>query len=277
MVTNNSNHTIKIIITGLMVAMVTVATMAIAIPVPFTNGYIHLGDSMIFLSVLILGWKYGAVASGVGSALADLLLGYANWAPWTLCIKGLMALIMGLVIESCMRNRKFVLLFSLITAAVWGIFHFSIDRIVRYEAANNAQALLSDTVTNADQLSSFLTNMQGQLMTAALIMPVFLVAMAIYFKKKEHFVIPVYQIIGITLAGLFMVFGYYVAGGVMYGNFAVSAFAIPTNMVQFLIGFVLSVLLTAALEKTPARSFFTYQSYSLTTEPKDHREKISSC
>ena len=29
------------------------------------------------------------VAGGLGSALADLLTGYAHWAPWTLVIKGI--------------------------------------------------------------------------------------------------------------------------------------------------------------------------------------------
>ncbi|MDD3168327.1 MAG: ECF transporter S component, partial [Eubacteriales bacterium] len=84
----NKEKTTKIIVAGLMMAMIVVATILIIIPVPFGNGYIHLGDAIIFLSVLILGWEYGAVAAGVGSALADILVGYAIWAPWTLFIKG---------------------------------------------------------------------------------------------------------------------------------------------------------------------------------------------
>ena len=281
---SQSNHsaTMKLILTGLMLAMTTVATMAIAIPIPFTNGYIHLGDSMVFLSVLILGWKYGAFAAGVGSALADLFLGYASWAPWTLCIKGVMALLMGLVIEASLKNRKFVVLTSTLTVAAWGIFQLAIDRIIRAEAAGNAQALYSETVTNPEQLNAFLASMQTQLMTAVLIIPVFLVVLTVYFRKKEHFVIPIPQLIGITLAGLWMVFGYYVAGGIMYGNYAVSAFAIPTNMVQFLMGFVIAVLLSRAIEKTPAGSFFAYQAGGSRTgmgssHQRELSQKISSC
>ena len=78
------NETKKLTLTGLMTAAVTVATIAIIIPVPYTGGYIHAGDSMIFLSVLLLGWKRGAFAAGVGSALADILSGYTMWAPATL-------------------------------------------------------------------------------------------------------------------------------------------------------------------------------------------------
>ena len=81
-----NDNTNKIVLTGLMMCLVTVATMFIKVPVPFTQGYVHLGDSMIFLSVLVLGKRNGVIAAGVGSALGDILGGYAFWAPWTLII-----------------------------------------------------------------------------------------------------------------------------------------------------------------------------------------------
>lgn len=178
----NREKTTKIILTGLMMAMIVVATMLIVIPSPFTGGYIHLGDAIIFLSVLILGWRYGAIAAGVGSALADLLVGYAVWAPWTLFIKGIMAAVMGLFILKAMHK-------------------------------------------------------QG----------------------KSILGLPVYQLIGMILAGCFMVAGYYVAEGVIYGNFIAAIMGIPFNIVQFSVGTVIATILAAALYKTPARKFFTYQ------------------
>ena len=72
--------------------------MFIRIPIPGTQGYVHLGDAMIFLSVLILGWKYGALAAAFGSMLADIIGGFAMWAPWSFAIKGIMALILGLIV-----------------------------------------------------------------------------------------------------------------------------------------------------------------------------------
>lgn len=246
----------KLIMAGLMTAITTVATMMIAIPVPFTNGYIHLGDSMVFLSVLILGWRYGAVAAGTGSALADLFLGYVHWVPWTFAIKGLMALLMGLAIEKCMGNRRNTTIAVVVTAGFWLAFHYGVRQIVRYEAAHNPAALLSEETPAISELGSFLNAVQNQLMLAALLIPVFLILIALIIRKTEHFVIPVAEILGMTLAGLWMVFGYYIAGGVMYGNFAVSAFSIPANMIQFVMGFLVAALLTAALAKTPALRFF---------------------
>lgn len=99
MKTNTTDKTIKLALTGLMTALVTVCVMALPIPIPMTTGYVNLGDGMIFLSVLLLGWKYGAFAGGVGAALADILLGAAAWAPWTLVIKAGMAVILGLSLK----------------------------------------------------------------------------------------------------------------------------------------------------------------------------------
>lgn len=65
------------VMTALMMCLVMIATMFIKVPIPFTQGYVHLGDSMIFLAVLILGKKSGALAAGAGSALGDIIGGYA--------------------------------------------------------------------------------------------------------------------------------------------------------------------------------------------------------
>lgn len=100
------DKTNKIVMTGLMMCLVTVSTMFIKMPVIATQGYVHLGDSMIFLSILILGRKNGTIAAGVGSAMGDILGGYAFWAPWTLIIKSLMAFIMGTFIDSAEKRGK---------------------------------------------------------------------------------------------------------------------------------------------------------------------------
>lgn len=93
------NKIYKVSMTGVMMALVMVATMMIRIHVPFTQGYVHLGDAMIFLAVLVLGRNYGTVAAGLGSMLSDVLSGYAYYAPWTFVVKSLMAFVVGLALE----------------------------------------------------------------------------------------------------------------------------------------------------------------------------------
>ncbi|WP_206460273.1 ECF transporter S component [Anaerovorax sp. IOR16] len=252
------NKVNKMILTGLMMALVTVATMIIQVPIPFTNGYIHLGDSMIFLSVLILGWRYGAIAAAVGSALGDLIPGYIHWVPWTFCIKGLMAVFMGIAIEKCMSSKKNTGILAIITAFVWMGFQAMVQFVLNGAATNNPQSLLGEDVETLSELGTFLTGVQGKLMLTTILIPVFLIIIAIYVRQKEHLIIPVYEILAMTIAGLWMVMGYYVAAGIMYGNFAVSAFSIPWNVVQFALGFFIAMVIAAALLKTSASKYFTY-------------------
>lgn len=110
----------EICLRGLMIALVTVSTMVLQIPVSATNGYIHLGDSMILLISVFFGWRYGMVAGGVGAALADLLSGYAHWAPFTLIIKGVMGLLVGKIAHYTPQEKHFFGLRNL-TGSVVGI------------------------------------------------------------------------------------------------------------------------------------------------------------
>jgi Predicted membrane protein len=76
---------------------------------PTVNGYIHLGDGFVLLSGIILGPFLGGLTAGIGSMLADLLLGYAIFAPATFVIKALAALTAGICFHKCkkiFKNRK---------------------------------------------------------------------------------------------------------------------------------------------------------------------------
>ena len=87
--------TLKLTYTAMLTAMVCVATMLIRIPT--LVGYTNLGDGFILLSAFLFGPFYGAVAGGIGSMLADIISGYAFYAPATLVIKGLIAVIAALL------------------------------------------------------------------------------------------------------------------------------------------------------------------------------------
>ena len=95
---NTRSQVYELVLTGLMAALVMAATSFFRIPVPATNGYVHLGDAFVFLSVMILGRRNGTIAAATGSGLADLLGGYAHWVPWTFAIKGLMAFAFGTIL-----------------------------------------------------------------------------------------------------------------------------------------------------------------------------------
>ena len=79
----------KLVFTALMTALVFVATYLPHIPIPL--GYAHLGDVVIFLLALLAPRRSALVAACIGSALADLLGGFALWIVPTLVIKFVMA------------------------------------------------------------------------------------------------------------------------------------------------------------------------------------------
>lgn len=78
-------------------ALVCIATMGFSVYIPSTRGYFNLGETMVYASALLFGPMIGALAGGVGSMLADVLLGYYHYAPATLLIKALEGLVVGLL------------------------------------------------------------------------------------------------------------------------------------------------------------------------------------
>lgn len=87
----------ELVLTSLMIALVFLAGSIIK--VPSLGGFVHIGDCMVFVSVIVLGKKRGTIASGLGMFLVDVLGGYIYWAPFTLIIKAVMAYIAGSIIE----------------------------------------------------------------------------------------------------------------------------------------------------------------------------------
>ena len=82
-------------------ALVAAATLFIHIPVPMLSGYSNLGDGVILCFGALLG-PWVAAAGALGSAIADLILGYAAYAPATAVIKGVMGWIAG---TACAKAR----------------------------------------------------------------------------------------------------------------------------------------------------------------------------
>ncbi len=87
---HSGSVSLNICFTAIFAALCCVCTF-ISVPLPI--GYFNLGDVFVLLSAWFLGPILGPVSAGVGTALADILMGFAVYAPATLIIKGLMALV----------------------------------------------------------------------------------------------------------------------------------------------------------------------------------------
>lgn len=84
----------RITLYAMLTALICAATL---LNIPSPGGYSNLGDCMVLLTVFLIGPYWGMFCGAFGSALADLMLGCAYYIPGTLVVKGLCALIAGLI------------------------------------------------------------------------------------------------------------------------------------------------------------------------------------
>ena len=110
---------LRMVTAAALAALTCVATMVVSLPIPATKGYFNLGDSIVLLCGAFLGPVYGALAAGLGSALADLFLGYAVYAPGTFAIKGLTALFAALLFRRLRPKTKLAAPAAAIPAELW--------------------------------------------------------------------------------------------------------------------------------------------------------------
>lgn len=123
----------KLCITAVMAALVFIMTIVPRIPIPL--GYAHLGDAVIFLVVLYIGRREGALAASIGSAFADFIGGFPIWIIPTIIIKYIMAEILGRV--ACHSDGKYRLfsvrtMLGLVLSSIWMAFGYTIAGAILY-------------------------------------------------------------------------------------------------------------------------------------------------
>ena len=96
----------------------------ISLPLPSGYGYVNLGDAGVYLCAFLLPGGFGALAAGLGAALADLILGWATYAPATFLIKGLTALLAGLLLR---RGKRGSLPLSLLCCLLVPLGYFLLE------------------------------------------------------------------------------------------------------------------------------------------------------
>ncbi|HNT73654.1 MAG TPA: ECF transporter S component [Anaerolineae bacterium] len=85
----------RITLTALLAALIYVLTRYLQIPIPATQGYVHLGDAGITFAAFAFGPWVALLSGGLGTALADLGSGYAQWALFSLVVHGAQGGAMG--------------------------------------------------------------------------------------------------------------------------------------------------------------------------------------
>lgn len=88
-----NNRVKSITITGMLAALIFLATWALHVPAGLNGGYVHFGDALVYIAAALLPTPLAMAASAIGAGLSDLLSpGAAVWALPTVIIKSLCCL-----------------------------------------------------------------------------------------------------------------------------------------------------------------------------------------
>ena len=95
---NAKSPAIRMSIVAVTTALVAVFTIAIRIPTPL-GGYVSLCDVAVTFVSYTFGPITGLIAGGLGTAIADLVGGFGQWASVSFVVHGLEALIIALIVR----------------------------------------------------------------------------------------------------------------------------------------------------------------------------------
>ncbi len=138
-----NDRSIRILTTaGILSAAIFLLTAFVRIPLP--AGYLNLGDVGVFLVALLLPAGWAALCAGVGSALADLI-GFPLYAPITFAVKGLTALVFGLLWKKLSGKLRYLAFLAVLIVPL-GYFAFEIIVYANFAWADLPMNLLQSAV-----------------------------------------------------------------------------------------------------------------------------------
>ena len=210
---------------ALSTALVLAATVIINIYVPATRGYFNLGETMIYLVALLFDPLTAAFAGGVGSALADVVLGYTIYAPATLVIKAAEGALASTLVRRLRGRQRGIFALSMGTVAAY----FVVILVIGYTLfVGEVELTLSGLLT----LKGFIEPTSWILIaSAAIATPLYILIR----KKGEIGLI----LISLLSAGSIMILGYYLYEQLILGYYALAE--VPVNLGQVVMGIAVAI------------------------------------
>ncbi len=226
-VPEDKNRTIllNIAIIGIFTALETIMTATVAIPIPASSGYFNIGEGIIYFVSILFGPFIGAFVGGVGAAFADILGGYAIFAPGTFIAKGAEGFVVGLLFKKLKENNSI--------NNNWKIFSLILGLV-----AGGLMALLADGTISIMILGGILT----------------LIIWILGFTVQKNIGV---KILSIMAGGIVMVLGYFlyesllvnlISPGEYLDPLNAALVEVPFNILQVLSGILIAIPLIAALE-----------------------------
>ncbi|OYT50700.1 hypothetical protein B6U66_05140 [Candidatus Bathyarchaeota archaeon ex4484_135] len=223
---------LKTAITAISTALVCVATMAFIINVPATRGYFNLGETMVYTTAILFGPYVGAIAGGLGSALADLLVD-PFYAPATLVIKACEGFLVGWLTKKGLKAQPGLRKGLTITMAfLSGSLLASIG--ARYYSGPTTLTL------GPFELEGFVPVSLWVCLGVAL--AIFITALGFSLEPEAGWLV-----LSMLLGGSIMVMGYFLYEFAWFGWAALAE--VPVNIGQVSVGIMVAMPLTRAVER----------------------------
>ncbi len=228
---------IRLSITAIFTSLVFVATTIFSISVPQTRGFFNIGETMVYTTALLFGPLVGAFAGGVGSMLADLFLGYSQYAPATLVIKACEGAVVGLLTQrklkfsSKIQWKVFTVTFGLIAGVLLGTigsFYYSgsVELYIGFPPPENPNLNLS---------------VPKEFWYTLGVIVILLISLTGFVFEPEFGWI----VFSILLGGSVMVIGYFLYQqfllGPLFGYYVVAIAEIPVNIGQMTVGLIVAL------------------------------------
>jgi uncharacterized membrane protein len=216
--------------------------MVFSVFVPATRGFFNIGEIMVYTAAILGGPLVGAFAGGLGSMLADLALGYPQFAPGTLVIKGVEGLIVGYLVrhppEGLSRTRWRVLAIVVATGVALLV---GIIGVLQYSGEGSLSLGLPalGTVTIPAVIPQALWVGTAVLAFALLVYAGFSVSPQVGWLA-----------LAVLAGGAEMVTGYFVYElGALQLTVQAALVEVPINVGQFLVGLLVALPLTRAVQR----------------------------
>jgi uncharacterized membrane protein len=212
-------------------AIVCVVTLSFKIDVPVTKGYFNLGETVIYVAALVFGPFAGALAGGVGAAIADILLA-PIYAPGTLIIKGVEGAIVGFLGKK-LTTRASKSTWRICTTVLGIVIGILLATTGAVYYSGNVDLYLGIPLPSTPSVTIFVPAEFWYILGGV-------TALLVIFASLKVEPQLGWTIFSTLLGGLAMVIGYFLYEQIVLGN-TMAVFEIPVNIGQMLIGLIVAL------------------------------------
>jgi uncharacterized membrane protein len=212
-------------------AMACVVTLAFTLSVPVTGGYFNLGETVIYVAALVFGPFVGAIAGGVGAAIADVIVA-PPFALGTLVIKSIEGALVGFLGKKLTRQtlKSTWKIYTTLLGIVIGIL-LAATGAVYY--SGNVDLYIGIPPPQTPSVTFFVPAEFWYIIGSVAALLIISVSLRVEPELG-------WTILSTIIGGLAMVVGYFLYEQIVLGKIG-AVFEMPINIGQMLIGLIVAI------------------------------------